>query len=428
MKFIAPIEPKGKFALLDPMHLKGGFKQVATFDVLSSLDSFNIPEGTFVYVQDLDRLYRLKNGKWGYCKFDENKNYEIYAFNTIVTKIEMIDDFYKISLAENHFQANDIIGWNINFDLTEFHGSYAKIWYSNKEENYIYIRLDDDYAPTLPELHKEIYMIGNVELESRQRCMVSQVVDAKTTFTLYRNISLEKLWTEKNIVVGDPSQGGILVSDYVHLTGTFIDKDGNDLSELSKENNEILNTSIETMRQEFDYDNLLNNAMFTDKLEYWYTVNSAGIFTNKKGQFIQFHKTLLTTKPLGAIVTSINSRKYLFIRQGFVKQTNSNMKIFLSMDELEKPFYVTLVFSLKPLTAGTITVAMEGETSDYYMDRNIIVQPTKFYKTFTEDDLNKNYVVKQDFLWNYTGDLKISYTGEIQINTLVLKFNTNKTL
>jgi hypothetical protein len=98
------------------------------------------------------------------------------------------------------------------------------------------------------------------------------------------------------------------------------------------------------------------------------------------------------------------------------------------MDELEKPFYVTLIFSLKPVTAGTITIEMEGETNDYYDEKFITPIPVKFYKTFTEDDVDKNYVVKQDFLWNYTGDLKISYDGEILINTLVLKFNTNKTL
>jgi hypothetical protein len=426
MKFIAPIEPKGKFALLDPIHLKGGFKQVATFDDLSSLDSFNIPEGTFVYVQDLDRLYRLKNGKWDYCKFDNDENYEIYAFNTTITNIEQVDDFWKLTLTDNQFEVNDIIGWGINYDYVEFHGNYSKVWYSNQEDKFIYIKIDEESV--LPTNHTEIYMIGNTEFESRQRCFVSQVVNAKTIFTLYQNRSIEKLWTEKNLVIGDYTEGSMLVSNDVNLTGTFIDKDGNDLSELTKSNNEILNTSIQTIRQEFDYDNLLNNAMFTDKLEYWYTINSAGIFTNKKGQFIQFKKQLLTTKPLGAITTTINSQIYLFIREGYVKQTNENMKIFLSMDELEKPFYVTLVFSLKPLTEGTITVEMENETNDYYDQKFITPIPVKFYKTFTEEELNKNYVVKQDFLWNYTGDFKISYDGEVQINTIVLKFNTNKTL
>jgi hypothetical protein len=274
----------------------------------------------------------------------------------------------------------------------------------------------------------DIYHVGNTEFESRQRCFVSQVVDGKTYFTLYQNRSIDTIWTEKSLVLGDPTQGGILYSNDVHLTGTFVDKDGNDLAELTKTNNDVLNTTIQTMRQEFDYDNLLNNAMFTDKLNYWYTINSAGIFTNKKGQFIQFQKQFLTTKPSGAITKTINSQIYLFIREGFVKQTNENMKIFLSMDELEKPFYVTLIFSLKPVTAGTITIEMEGETNDYYDEKFITPIPVKFYKTFTEDDVDKNYVVKQDFLWNYTGDLKISYDGEILINTLVLKFNTNKTL
>ena len=152
-------------------------------------------------------------------------------------------------------------------------------------------------------------------------------------------------------------------------------------------------------------------------MDCWLTRNTAMYFkTNNK--WIMTNKTLLSTKRDGAFVIVENGQAVLRLVRGFIQQKNENLKKITDLDGLEAPYYVTLIFNYKPVTSGTLKVAIQ------YKEQGGTTTQYKAQQYLTQD--NEYHTWKSTFLWDGKGDFTVEYTGEIKIQTIVLRVNEIK--
>lgn len=152
-------------------------------------------------------------------------------------------------------------------------------------------------------------------------------------------------------------------------------------------------------------------------MDCWLTRNTATYF-KAGGKFVMTNKTLLSAKRDGAYVIIENGQAVLRLINGFITQKNENLKKITDLDNTEPPYYVTLIFNYKPVTAGTLKVSIQyksnGNSVAQYKVQQYLPQDTSYHTW------------KSTFLWDGQGDFTIEYNGEIKIQTFVLKMNDVK--
>lgn len=425
-KFLGEIvQNGGDFALLDSSNIRGGFMQVATIEDRDSIIPDKLKKGMHVYVESEEEIFEWKGDEWTLFKISSNDIGKV-RFITISQRVnESTEPLYDENGEVTHwgikfdgdilFHDGDLIGWDISADNeSNITGKFTEIAFVR--DNIAYIRKSENEL--LPPKYQTVYLVGSTS-DIVRRCVTAiHPYHGAMVISQFLNISLDNINTNYTFRLGQHSINRWKVyGEDVYFKGVFIDEKGRNLSDLVTLNQETINTGLTSLRREFGYDNLLNNPYFIGGMNCWLTKNTATYF-KAGGKFIMTNRTLLSTKRDGAYVTIENGQAVLRLINGFISQKNENLKKITDLDGTEPPYYVTLIFNYKPVTEGTLKVAIkyeEGNTTTYqYKAEQHLPQDTQFYTW------------KSTFLWDGKGDFTIEYDGEIKIQTLVLKMNDVK--
>lgn len=423
-KFLGEIKQNGgDFALLDSRNLRGGFMQVSTIEERDNIIPDKLLKGMHCYVEETEEIFEWKGNNW--VIFNVNSNdIDKVEFLTVSQKVEKLTTplyeenditYYGIKFINDIlFKEGDLIGWDISTENDNIIGKFAEI--SFVRDNIAYIKKKDENI--LPSNYQVVYLVGSTSDLVRRCVMVIHPYHGAMVLSQFLNISLDNINTNYTFRLG---QHGInkwkIYGEDVYFKGTFIDNKNRNLSDIVTLNQETISTGLTGLRREFGYENLLNNPYFISGLNCWLTKNTANYF-KAAGKFIMTNKTLLSVKKDGAYVIIDNGQAVLRIINGFVTQKNENLKKINDLDNLIPPYYVTLIFNYKPITSGTLKVAIK------YKEDNITTESIKAQQDIVSDS---QYITwKSTFLWDGKGDFTISYTGEIKIQTIVLKMNEVK--
>ncbi len=429
-KFLGEIKPNGgDFTLLDSSYIRGGFMQVATIEDRDSILEDKLKIGMHVYVNSTEQIFEWKGDKWKLFTIPTNNNeVQILTFSQeVCNQVDSLYDndnnitHYGISFGDKPvFQDGDIIGWNFSSDEDDnIIGEYAEV--DIVRNNIVYIKNKNGTIP--PEKYIRVYLVGSTSSSTRRCVNVIHPYKGAIVISQYINVSIDNINTNYTFRLGQHNiNRWKIYGEDVYFKGTFIDEKGRNLSDIITLNQETLETGITNLRREFSYENLLDNPFFINGLQCWVTKNTA-IYFKLKNKFILTNKTVLTSKRDGAYVIIENGQTVLKLVRGFLLQKNSNLKQIIDLDTKISPYYVTFIFSYKALTAGTFKVEIINEdTSDYSPEEITNVKAEK-QLSITE----KYQTFRGSFLWNGTGDFKISYTGDIRIQALVVRVNEFKT-
>lgn len=427
-KFLGEIvQNGGDFALLDAKNIRGGFMQVSTIQDRDSIIPDKLERGMHVYVDEEEQIFEWKGDEWVLYKVNSN-DIDRVQFLTLSQKVkDRAEPIYDENGEVTHwgiifndtvqFKDGDLIGWNLSTDDEgNITGDFTEIAFVRNGIAYIRKSVDD----LLPDKYNTVYLVGSTSDVVRRCVMAIHPYHGAMVMSQFLNISLDNINTNYTFRLG---QHGInrwkVYGEDVFFKGTFIDEKGRNLSDLVTLNQETIDTGLTGLRREFGYDNLLENPYFIGGMDCWLTKNTATYF-KAGGKFIMSNKTLLSAKRDGAYVIIENGQAVLRLVNGFIIQKNENLKKITDLDNTEPPYYVTLIFNYKPVTAGTLKVAIryreEGSTTYQYKAEQYLPQDNSFHTW------------KSTFLWDGKGDFSVEYNGEIKIQTFVLKMNDVRNL
>lgn len=422
-KFLGEIvQNSGDFALLDSSNVRGGFMQVDTLQERDSIIPDKLKKGMHCYVEEEEQIFEWKGDGWALFQVNSN-DIDRVQFLTVSQRVqERTEPLYDENGEVTHwgirfdgdilFRDGDLIGWNLSTDNESgITGKFTEIAFVRNGIAYIRKSVDD----YLPQKYQTVYLVGSTSDIVRRCVLAVHPYHGAMVISQFLNISLDNINTNYTFRVG---QHGInkwkVYAEDVYLKGTFIDDKGRNLSDLVTLNQETINTGLTGLRREFGYENLLENPYFISGMDCWLTKNTATYF-KAGGKFIMTNKTLLSAKRDGAYVIIENGQAILRLVNGFIIQKNENLKKITDLDNTEPPYYVTLIFNYKPITDGTLKVAIrykgEGSTTYQYKAEQYLPQDNSFHTW------------KSTFLWDGKGDFSVEYNGEIKIQTFVLKMN-----
>lgn len=425
-KFLGEIKQNGgDFALIDSRNIRGGFMQVSTIKERDSIIPDKLLKGMHCYVEEVEEIFEWRGTEWEVYKVNSN-DIDKAEFLTVSQKVKDIvnpiyDDngeitHYGITVVGNClFKEGDLIGWDISATNTEITGKFNEISYIR--DNVLYISKSEKYP--IPSKHQVIYLVGSTSDIVRRSVIAIHPYQGAMVISQFLNVSLEGINTNYTFRLGQHSINKWKVyGEDVYFKGTFIDKENRNISDIVSLNQETINTGLTGLRREFGYDNLLNNPYFIGGMDCWLTKNTATYF-KAAGKFIMTNKTLLSAKRDGAYVIIENGQAVLRLIKGYVTQKNENLKKINDLDNTTPPYYVTLIFSYKPVTSGTLKAFIK-----YKSDDGATTESVKAQQDITQ---SSQYIIwKSTFLWDGKGDFSISYDGEIKIQTLVLRLNEVK--
>lgn len=417
-KFLGQIiQSGGDFALIDSSDVRGGFMQVKTVQDRDNIVPDKLKVGMLVYVEEEEKIYKYRaSNTWTLFKVDnDTTGVTPYSMGTSVKDVVEDEEYFKVTFEEDVFKGNDLVGFDLQEDLS---GSYSKIEFVRDGVAYF------NKSSAIPEKYKVVYHMGNTSDKDRQLVLILHNYNGAMVLSQFLNISLDNINTNYFFRLGKHSVNSWKIyGEDVYFKGTFIDDQGRNLSDMVSLNQTAINTGLSSIRDEFGYDNLLNNPHFISGLDCWLTRNTADFFT-LNGKWILTNKTILSTKRDGASVINEDGRNLLRIVNGFITQKNENLRRVVDLDDKIIPYYVTVIFSYKPVTSGTLSVNILKEDLSIGYE-----EPTLSTKVITQLQASKDFgTFRASFLWNGTGDFQISYTGEIKMQALVLKVNEVKNL
>lgn len=424
-KFLGEIKQNGgDFALLDSRNLRGGFMQVSTIEERDNIIPDKLLKGMHCYVDEVEEIFEWKGTEWSLFNINSN-DIDKVEFLTVSQKVSEIteslcDDSNEVLyrgikfVGDILFKDGDLLGWDIDTKEDSIIGKFIEV--SFVRDNIAYIKNTKELL--LPNKHDTLYLVGSTSDYVRRCVMAIHPYHGAMVMSQFLNISIDNINTNYTFRLG---QHGInkwkVYGEDVYFKGTFIDEDGRNLSNLVVLNQETISTGLTGLRREFGYENLLNNPYFISGLDCWLTRNTANYF-KAVGKFIMTNKTLLSAKRDGAYVIVENGQSILRLINGFVIQKNENLKKINDLDNTTPPYYVTLIFNYKPITSGILKVSIKNVSEE---------STTETIKAQQDITSDTQYITwKSTFLWDGKGDFTIYYSGEIKIQTLVLKLNEVK--
>ena len=371
-KFLGEIvQNSGDFALLDSSNVRGGFMQVDTLQERDSIVPDKLKKGMHCYVEEEEQIFEWRGDQWVLFKIssDDIASVKLLTVSQKVRELTepILDEdgepqYFGIKFdGDVLFRAGDIIGWDISSNSDgDITGQYTEISYVRDNVAYVY-RTVDNY---LPDKYDTVYLMGSTSDIVRRCVNIIHPYHGAMVLSQFLNISIDNINTNYTFRLG---QHGInrwkVYGEDVYFKGTFIDEKGRNLSDLVTLNQETIDTGLTGLRREFGYENLLNNPYFIGGMDCWLTKNTATYF-KAGGKFIMTNKTLLSTKRDGAYVIIENGQAVLRLVNGFILQKNENLKKITDLDHTEPPYYVTLIFNYKPITAGTLKVVIRYKDGD----------------------------------------------------------------
>lgn len=298
-------------------------------------------------------------------------------------------------------------------------------------ENYIDLsKVDCDRGSTVPQAGDYIVQLGNRSDVSRQNAQIlSSYGSDAPSYKQYKGIDSYSL-EGKEMAKISPS-GNRIVGDFILTTGQ-------DVSTQFKVLENLIASEISSVRKEIaERDNILSNAAFSEDTLKWQTSQSYTPYTIDGKYLFFFGKPYVWKKEVAGIAT-VDGKNSLRIKNSSVLQLNEDFAYHPNFEEIKKlstdeegnpmfdeqgnPIYIivkearmfTIEFYYKCVESGTLSISFDGVDKTGFEDFNAVEENVVLPSNTTYE----NYAITG--MWNGTGDLRISFTGDIYIQSILL--------
>ena len=298
-------------------------------------------------------------------------------------------------------------------------------------ENYIDLsKVDCDRGSTVPQAGDYIVQLGNRSDVSRQNAQIlSSYGSDAPSYKQYKGIDSYSL-EGKEMAKISPS-GNRIVGDFILTTGQ-------DVSTQFKVLENLITSEISSVRKEIaERDNILSNAAFSEDTLKWQTSQSYTPYTIDGKYLFFFGKPYVWKKEVAGIAT-VDGKNSLRIKNSSVLQLNEDFAYHPNFEEIKKlstdeegnpmldeqgnPIYIivkearmfTIEFYYKCVESGTLSISFDGVDKTGFEDFDAVEENVVLPSNTTYE----NYAITG--MWNGTGDLRISFTGDIYIQSIML--------
>ena len=213
-------------------------------------------------------------------------------------------------------------------------------------------------------------------------------------------------------------KGDGLWCDNVYLRGKFQFSNHQDLETRFSITDGNIQSSVEALREDFvEEKGFLSNPSFNRGLESW-DIDDAAMLYETGQTCIIANSELLSTKESGAALMYDDSRRVMRIKNTSIIQRNAAMRakpeIVTDTDGIGEPALIHFSVLVKVISAGTLTVGFDGETTEGFHP----------YLPFSQrKDLAQSVsyqMVTMSGVWTGTGDFKFEFSGELYAYNFII--------
>ena len=150
--------------------------------------------------------------------------------------------------------------------------------------------------------------------------------------------------------------------------------------------------------------NILINSSFSRDTNYWTPANIVH-FINVSSAYLWMDSSFYVDKEAVADIYNDSGQNKLRIRNTYILQQNSLLRLPLRTDPSEEAYTYSFAFKYKVLRAGTLSAGFRG--TELYIEQQLT--PSDSYQK-----------ISKTAKWNETGDFELRFTGEILITGVSL--------
>ena len=354
----------------------------------------------------------------------------VSAANGKIKEVEVLEGYYRITFEQdNQFLPHDLVRCQV-FANGTIKGYWVEV--ADVGENSILVPVAE-FAGTAPSVGDECVLMGNTENTARQNLiLISATEDGQPRIDVMNGVKSKSFAGCLRARFGNLNgisdtwfpadkqpQGDGIYCDNAFLRGTFLLETGEDVKTKFEITEGKIQAAVTGIRQDFLGENgYLNNAAFADGMDKWTTDNET-VFFLVGNKWVWANNNVLSKKGNSASVTTDNGRVVVRIRNKYILQKYSNLRVIPEMGAtssgLKTPLPVYLSFFYRCADPGTLKVTFEGVDKTGFVEFDSLNIEEQLEST---GDNYKQYTCSG--LWNGTGDFKLSFTGDIYLYMLVL--------
>lgn len=400
------------------------------------------------------RIWKDDNGNWCLTVDVITARRSIIIYELLISKIRAVGgqivvsasngkvvyvyeegDNYVIKFEEkNTFDVNDLVR------CQTWTGSDVKSYWVEvsalTDDGYGIIVPKSEFTNSVPKEGDEIVLMGSTANEKRQNViLISATEDGKPRVDVLNGIKEKSLEGSLRARLGyledivDPwfpeFSDGLetdkkygLYSDNAYLKGTFKFSNGEDLATRFSITDGKLQSSVEALREDFvEEKGFLSNPSFNRGLENW-DIDDAAMLYETGQTCIIANSELLSSKESGAALMYDDSRRVMRIKNTSIIQRNAAMRakpeIVKDTDKIGYPALVHFSALVKVISAGTLNVCFDGETTEGFHS----FLPFSQKKDLAQSDSYQ--MVTMSGVWTGTGDFKFEFTGELYAYNFII--------
>ena len=354
----------------------------------------------------------------------------VSAANGKIKEVEELEGYYRITFEQdNQFLPHDLVRCQV-FANGTVKGYWVEV--ADVGENSILVPVAE-FAGTAPSVGDECVLMGNTENTARQNLiLISATEDGQPRIDVMNGVKSKSFAGCLRARFGNLNgisdtwfpadkqpKGDGIYCDNAFLRGTFLLETGEDVKTKFEITEGKIQAAVTGIRQDFLGENgYLNNAAFADGMDKWTTDNET-VFFLVGNKWVWANNNVLSKKGNSASVTTDNGRVVVRIRNKYILQKYSNLRVIPEMGAtssgLRTPLPVYLSFFYRCADPGTLKVTFEGVDKTGFVEFDSLNIEEQLEST---GDVYKQYTCSG--LWNGTGDFKLSFTGDIYLYMLVL--------
>lgn len=339
------------------------------------------------------------------------------------------DENYVIKFEEkNTFEVGDLARcqtWTGN-DIKSYWVEVSAL----TDDGYGIIVPKSEFVDAVPKEGDEVVLMGNTTNKKRQNLIViSATDDGQPRVDVLNGVgqknfdkALRARFGNLEDIVDPWFQDGVkgdgLYSDNAYLKGTFKFSNGQDLATRFSITDGKIESSVEALREDFvEEKGFLSNPSFNRGLENWEIDDAAMLYETGQTCIIA-NSELLSTKESGAALMYDDSRRVMRIKNTSIIQRNAAMRakpeIVQDTDKIGYPALVHFSVFVKVISAGTLSVGFDGETTEGFhpflpfSQQKDLVQTTGYVQITMSGE------------WTGSGDFKFEFTGELYAYMFIL--------
>lgn len=350
----------------------------------------------------------------------------VSAANGKIKTVEKVDGYYKITFEqENTFVPHDLMR------CQTFTGTIKSYWVevaAAVDGNSVLVERSE-FDASLPAEGDEVVLMGNTEDTKRQNLvLISATEDGQPRIDVMNGVRSKSFEGCLRARLGnldgikDPwfpdVKGDGLFCDNAYLRGTFQFSNGLDLSTRFSITDGKIQSSVEALREDFvEEKGFLSNPSFNRGLESWEIDDAAMLYETGQTCIIA-NSELLSTKESGAALMYDDSRRVMRIKNTSIIQRNAAMRakpeIVKDTERIGEPALIHFSVLVKVISAGTLTVGFEGETTEGFHSFLPFSQKKELAQS------NSYQMVTMSGVWTGTGDFKFEFTGELYAYNFII--------